>query len=258
MFGHPAFIARDIGGNAQGKTFFAQQRVAAVSGTEAPDLPGFRKMDNIFFFVARPRNVFLPMFQRRTNRVHTRNNALLSLVDFFEDCGSNTRHDAHVDDHVRRIGKLNSDLRHRAANRTHRKRKDVHGAAAHAAVEESLQLLPHHEWVFPIVGGAGVVFRKRAYKCSIFNAGHVAWISAGVVAAWPQLAVEPGECSSIHKLLTEFFVLGLRPINPMNFFGLSKVRHLLHPTNQMLVGGRIVGGCVNQKMPPVKLRSVYL
>ena len=51
--------------------------------------------------------------------MHTRNNALLTLVNFFEDCGSNTRHDAHIDNHVRRIGKLDADLRHGASNGAH-------------------------------------------------------------------------------------------------------------------------------------------
>src|SRR5512146_1146920 len=141
--------------------------------------------------------------------MHAGNNALLSLIDFLDDGGSDTRHDAHVDDHVSRVGKLDTDLRDGAANGTHGKGKNVHGAAAHAAFEEFLQLLPHYERIFPVIRRAGVVFRKRANESSIFNAGYVTWISARVIAAGPQLAVESGESSGVHKFLTKPLVLGL-------------------------------------------------
>ena len=60
VLGHPAFIARDIRGDAQRKALFTQQRVAAVSGTERPDFAGFREVDDVLFLVARPRHIRLP------------------------------------------------------------------------------------------------------------------------------------------------------------------------------------------------------
>src|ERR1700737_1492699 len=60
-----------------------------------------------------------------------------------------------------RVSKLYANLRHRPPNGPHRIRQHIHSATAHAAAEELLELLPHYERVLPIVGGSGVVLRKR-------------------------------------------------------------------------------------------------
>ena len=44
MLGEPAFGSRLVTGNAQGVAFFAQQGIAAITGTKTLDFHVFRKM----------------------------------------------------------------------------------------------------------------------------------------------------------------------------------------------------------------------
>jgi hypothetical protein len=48
VLGHPAFVARDVGGDAQGEALLAQQRVAAVAGAVGPDLARLGKWTMYF------------------------------------------------------------------------------------------------------------------------------------------------------------------------------------------------------------------
>ena len=57
VLGHPAFVAGDVGGDAQGKALLAQQGVAAVAGAIGPDLARLREMDDVFRLVAGPGDV---------------------------------------------------------------------------------------------------------------------------------------------------------------------------------------------------------
>ena len=47
MLGHPALLARHPAGDPQRKTFFPEQRIAAVARTNAPDQFFFREMDDV-------------------------------------------------------------------------------------------------------------------------------------------------------------------------------------------------------------------
>ena len=67
VLGHPAFVARDVRGDAQREAFLAQQRVAAVAGTVGPDLARFREMDDVLFLVAGPRHILLAGRERRAD-----------------------------------------------------------------------------------------------------------------------------------------------------------------------------------------------
>ncbi len=113
---HPTLVARDVGSDAQCKTFLAQQRVAAIAGTVRPDLAGLGKMDNVFFPIAGPGDIFLSGSQRGAHAVDAGHDALLILVNFLEDVDPDASHDSHVHDHIRRISKLHADLRHGPAH----------------------------------------------------------------------------------------------------------------------------------------------
>src|SRR5439155_17132266 len=56
VFRHPALIAGDVGGDAESKTLFAQQRIAAIARAVAPDLASLRKMHDVLRVVAGPGN----------------------------------------------------------------------------------------------------------------------------------------------------------------------------------------------------------
>ena len=145
------------------------------------------------------------------------------------------RHDAHVHHDVRRIRKLHADLRHRRSDRPHAERQHVHGAALHAPVEELLQLLAHLERIFPVVGGASVIFRERADEGAVLDARDIVGIRARVETARPQLLIELGEGAAVNHLGTKLVVFFLRPVHPMNGGGFGESRHLFDPAEQVII-----------------------
>jgi hypothetical protein len=66
-------------------------------------------------------------------------------------------HDAHVDHDIGAVGEFDADVGDRRADGTHGERDDVHGASAHAALEQAAQGFLHLVRVFPVVVGAGIV-----------------------------------------------------------------------------------------------------
>ncbi len=109
MLGHPAFVARDVGSDTQRKTFFAEKRVAAVTGAVRPNFARFGKVDDVLFLVAGPGDVFLAGSERSADGVHARDDAG-TFIDFIENTLADTSHNAHVDDDVGRIGELDADF----------------------------------------------------------------------------------------------------------------------------------------------------
>src|SRR6266851_4471932 len=69
VLGHPALVAGDVGGDAQGKALLAEEGVAAVARAVAPDLAGLGEVDDVLLVVAGPGNILLSRRQRRTDRV---------------------------------------------------------------------------------------------------------------------------------------------------------------------------------------------
>src|SRR5439155_15956514 len=134
--GHPAFVAGNIGRDAERKTFLAQEGIAAITGAVGPDLARFRKMDNVLFFVAGPCDVFLAWLKRSAHRMHAGNNAFLVLINLCIDGETDARHDAHVDDDVWRVSELHTDLGHWRTDGPHAERQHIHCSAAHGTVEK--------------------------------------------------------------------------------------------------------------------------
>jgi hypothetical protein len=246
VLGHPAFVAGDVGGDAQGEALLAQQSVASVTGTVAPDLAGLGEVDDVLLVVAWPGNVSFAWSQRRASGVHAGNDALLVLVDLAEDLEADAGHDAHVDDGVGRIGELDADAGHGGADRAHAVGQNVHGSAAHGAAEEGLELAAHDEGIFPVIGRSSVVPGERADEGPVFHASDVVGRGTGVETAWPKPLVEPCEGSCIDELLAEPIVLFLRAVDPVDCVGLAKIGHLFDPANEVLVcrQGRLDGGCL--------------
>ncbi len=137
VLGHPAFVARDVAGNAQGEALFAEQRVAAVTGAVAPDFARFGEVDDVLGVVLRPWHVGLAGRERRSNAVDARHHALVVLVDFGVDRQADAGHDAHVHHGIGGVSQLHANLCHGRADRAHAERHHVHGAAAHAALEDA-------------------------------------------------------------------------------------------------------------------------
>jgi len=101
---HPTFVPSDVGGDSQSETLFTEQRISAVPRTIGPNFAGLREMDDVFFFVARPRHIFLTFRERRANGMHAWNDARYSRVDLLKNRQPYARHDAHINDYIWRIG----------------------------------------------------------------------------------------------------------------------------------------------------------
>src|SRR6185295_16511612 len=173
VFGHPALVARDVGSDAQRETLLAEQSVAAITRTVRPNLARLRKMDDVLFFVARPRHISLSGSQRSADRMHARYYTLSVLIDLRVDGPADARHDAHVHYHVRRVGKLHANLRHWRTDRAHAEREHIHRASLHRALKKFFEFSPHLVRLFPIVGGTRTVFRERTDERAIFNSSDV-------------------------------------------------------------------------------------
>ena len=65
VLGQPALVAGHHAGDPQRVALLAQQRVAAVPGTERPDLPRLRELGDVLGLVAGPGHVLLARLQRR-------------------------------------------------------------------------------------------------------------------------------------------------------------------------------------------------
>ena len=172
VLGQPALVAAHVGGDAQRKAFFAQQRIAAVARAIRPDFAGLGVVHDVLGFVARPAHVLLACLQRRTHGVHAGHEFAVfaqHLINGLAHAG----HDLHVDRHIGAVGQLDADVGDRAAQGAHGKRHHVHGATGHAAVKQRLQGLAHLGRVHPVVGGSRVFVVRRADVGAVFHPRHV-------------------------------------------------------------------------------------
>ena len=148
---------------------------------------------------------------------------------------AHARHDAHVDDHIRRVGNFNADFANGRAERSHGKRDDIHRASFHAPVEQAQQLLLHLGGVGPVVRGAGFVPGLGANKGPVFDARHVAGMRAGQVTARTFLGVEFDKGAAFHHQVAERLIFRVRTVTPVNAFRLAEFGHFLDPGKKLLV-----------------------
>ena len=196
VLGQPVVIVGDQRGDAQGKALLAEQGVAAVATAKGPDGALFGEVhDVLLLLVAGPGHVRLAGRQRHAHRMHAGHE--LAVAEHVEHLAAHAGHDAHVDGHVGRVGELDADMGDGRAERPHAEGDHVHGAAAHAAVEEIVQGLAHLLRVHPVVGRPGILLGATADEGAIFDAGDVAGIGAGQEAARALLGIEPDEGAAL-------------------------------------------------------------
>jgi hypothetical protein len=76
----------------------------------------------------------------------------------------------------------------------------IHGAAAHAAVEQAVQRGAHFARLDPVVGRTGILFLLAADKGAVLHARHVARMRTREIGVRPQLLVQPDEGARGHQL----------------------------------------------------------
>ena len=95
VLGQPALLARNGRGDAQREALLAEQRIAAIAGSEGPDLTLSRKMNDVLVgSVAGPGNVLLPRLQGRAHGVHAGDE--IAVTQHFEHPLADTGHHVHA------------------------------------------------------------------------------------------------------------------------------------------------------------------
>ena len=97
------------GGDAQRKTFLAQQRVAAVTGAVGPDFAGLWVVDDVFGRVARPFHIGLARLQRRAGGVHAGHEIAIHTQHVVHGL-AHAGHDALVHGHIGAVGQFDPDV----------------------------------------------------------------------------------------------------------------------------------------------------
>jgi hypothetical protein len=231
VFGQPAFVAGHRRSDAQRQALFAEQGIAAVAGAIRPDFAGFGIMDyglTADVRLARPRHVFLTGGQRRADRMHAGDEEAVA-AQRVEHFLTHAGHDAHVDDHVSRVGDFDADLGNRAANRPHAERNHIHGAAAHTAFELLIKLGAHFGRRCPIVGRASIFLFFRADEGAVFDARHIGRMGAGQIGIGALGLVQLGERASGHHFVTQLLVFRVRAVAPLNTVGLGQGSDFIYP-----------------------------
>ena len=118
-------------------------------------------MADVLGLVAGPRHIRVAGSERGSNTVDGAH-PLGGVIDRFQNSGSHSRHNAHAHDDVGGVGDLNANLGERRTERPHGERNNVHPAAAHGALEESIESVAHFCGRGPVVGGAGIALLGRA------------------------------------------------------------------------------------------------
>src|SRR5712692_691150 len=86
---------------------------------------------------------------------------------------AHARHDAHIGDDVGTVGDFHACFADWGIHRAHDIGHDVHGAAAHGAIEERTDFVPGGAGIYPVVGGTGILFFRGADEGEVLGAGDV-------------------------------------------------------------------------------------
>ena len=161
MLGQPALVARHARGDPQGEALLAQERIAAVAAAVRPDGAFLGEVDDVLLLgVAGPGDVLLPGPQGHADRVDAGDEE--AVAQGVEHRAAHAGHDPHRDHDVGRVGHLHADVGDRRADRSHAEGDDVHGPAAHAAVEKVPAGSASWRWARPSCWSAR---RRRSGGC---------------------------------------------------------------------------------------------
>ncbi|MNT08683.1 hypothetical protein D3C72_1434320 [compost metagenome] len=191
-------------------------------------------MHDVLGAVARPFHVGLAGSQRCAHAVHAWNECAIGTQHVVHGT-AHAGHDLHVDGDVRRVGQFHADVRDWRAQRAHREWHDVHGAAAHAAIEQAVQGVTHFARLGPVICRTGRFLRCRADIRAVFDTGHVARVGAGQVGIRALVGIELFHGAAGNHFGAQALVLFLRTIAPVNAVWLGERGNVGHPVDQFLL-----------------------
>ena len=94
---------------------------------------------------------------------------------------------------------------------------------------------PNIPRIFLVVRRPGAIPRERADERAILDARDIGGIGAGIVTSRPQLLIQLDERAARDHFGIQPVAFFFGPIHPMNRGGLGQLRHLVHPSQQVLV-----------------------
>jgi len=189
-------------------------------------------MHDIFIFRigrTRPLDIFFAFRQRHSDRMQTVNE--FAVAQRFQRLISHSRHQFHINDDIRRIGKLHAELRNRRANRSHTKRHDIHRSAFHRTVEFRRKRLLHFLRSHPVISRSGIAFGETANISSIFDTRHIRRMRTRQKRIRTLFRVEANECSGLHHFFAQAIIFSLRTVAPNDFVRFAKFRRFHYPFN---------------------------
>ena len=242
MLCEPAFVTRHRRSDSQGKTFLAEQSVAAIAGAIAPDLPGLGEVDDVLILaVTGPGNVCLPGFERRADRMQTGHERAV-VAEHLKNLRTHARHDAHIGDDIGAVRDLYADMCDMRTDRTHAERNHIHRPPAHRSLEETRKHVAHLGRLAPVIRRSGVFFVFAADIRAVFDTRNVCGIRLNEIAVRSRCLVETLRRTCRKHDLEHAIVFFLRAVAPFDRVGLSQRGDLIDPSEKLgVIGGGVLG-----------------
>ena len=170
--------------------------------------------------LAGPGDILLPRRQRRAHRVDARNEEAV-FAQHVQHRATHPGHDLHIDHDVGAVGDFDADLGDGRTERTHAERDDVHRAAAHAAVEQTVQGRAHFRRRRPVVGRAGVLLVDRADEGAVLDPADIGRVRAREIGVGPLFRIKADERPPFDHQVAQSVVFFLRAIAPDDLLRLA-------------------------------------
>ncbi len=207
----PTFRARLVAGDAQSVALLTEQCVSAVTRTEA--------LDGEFFGEVHDET---PLRIELADRVQSADERAIG-GDALERRAPYTRHDDHVQNHVRTVRDFDTATGQRRVDGSHAVRNDVQGPLAHAAAEQIAHLRMRLVRGHPVVVGTCVFFRAGTDESEVLDAGDIARVGAGKVTSGEELRIECLQFPFTRQHRGQLALLRVGPVAPVNRARLCKL-----------------------------------
>ena len=237
VLSHPALFLGHDRSDTQCVALLGQDGVSAVAGTVGPNLLGLRELGDVLLIVARPCNVLLALLQRSANGVQSVDEISVR-TNLVQGILPHAGHDSHGENHVLRVGQLNTQLRLRVSNRTHAERNDEHGAALHGTAVVLGHFLLQLDRIRPVVGRTSVLFLFRSDERAGLHTSNVLRVRAGKERVRALFLIQLDKSSLINQVLGKAVPLFFRAISKDNLVWLGQFCDLSNPAQQFGVLGR--------------------
>ena len=161
MLCEPALLAALPAGDAQGMAFFAEQCIAAVTGTNTFNSQFFREVHD----KAALRIQVTGGMQSFDKRAF--------FFDSLQGSGPHARHQSHVHNDIRAVGDFDAKPCKRRIDRAHAIGDDIHCSALHGASKQRIDFAVRVDGLHPVIVRASVILIFCTDEGQVFHPGDV-------------------------------------------------------------------------------------